>query len=388
MRVRRCVAGAREFAAGAAVRNEPARPCRILGVESTCDESGVALIEGRRIVSERLASQWQLTREYGGVFPTMSARQHAANLPRLYLDMLDTMKVDRNDQLRLDAVAVAAGPGLSPCLDVGLRFAKGICEAHSVPLVAVNHLEAHVLVSHLVDDELAFPYLALIVSGGHTQLLYCKGVGRYDILGTTHDDAIGEAFDKVARVLQIEPQPGDSYGRALERCASSCRSPATIAFPVAMSRRTDCDFSYSGLKAAVKRVVEAEGDQVLSDEKRAAIAAAFQEAAVSQVASRLRRALQGHVDPATATTIVLGGGVASNQAIQRCVRQVADQHRLRVVCPPATLCSDSAVSIAYAGALKFALGHCDPLTVGYSPRWPLGSQVSRSQPHVNESPCI
>eukprot|EP00474_Spongospora_subterranea_P010830 CRZ11288.1 hypothetical protein [Spongospora subterranea] len=352
------------------------RTLRVLGIESTCDETGIAVVEDETVVSSRLASQWNLLKENGGVVPILAAREHELNLPRLYNDVFNSLAEDGNsERLKVDAIAVAAGPGLGPCLHVGVEFAKNLCAIHSLPFIAINHLEAHILVNHLVTPALTFPYLAMILSGGHTQILVVNGIGRYDLLGTTQDDAIGEAFDKIAKLLSIESPSGESPGRSLELLAQSSVNRERFAFPVAMNRRRDCHFSYSGLKAAVRRLLE-QLPSPISSETAADVAFAFQRAAVAQIESRLKYAFKNYVGKISGiSSVVLGGGACCNLAIRDAVRNVAESQNVEFICPPANLCGDNGISIAYTGILKYRLGHTDPLSIGYSARWPIGNPV-------------
>lgn len=339
---------------------------RVLGIETTCDETAAAIVhrdeQGRgTIMSNAVLSQIAEHSAYGGVVPEIAARAH--------LDMLDMVvaraMVDaRCDFGRIDAVAVAAGPGLIGGVIVGLTTAKAIAMVAERPLIAVNHLEAHALTARLTDD-VAFPYCLFLASGGHTQILAVLGVGDYTRLGTTLDDAMGEAFDKVGKLLGL-PYPG---GPNVEREALR-GNPYRFTFPRPMLGRTVPDFSLSGLKTAVR--LEAESIAPLSDEDVADICAGFQAAIVDVVADRVSIGLnlfrERFGEP---SALVVAGGVAANQAIRAVLERRAADAGLRLVAPPAYLCTDNGAMIAWAGIERLMLGLTDDL--GFSPRarWPL-----------------
>jgi N6-L-threonylcarbamoyladenine synthase len=262
------------------------------------------------------------------------------------------------------AVAATAGPGLIGGLLVGLTTAKAIALAAGKPLVAVNHLEGHALTARLTDN-LEFPYLLLLVSGGHTQFLAVEGVGRYSRIGTTIDDALGEAFDKAAKLLGL-PYPG---GPAVEAMAKR-GNPARFALPRPLIDRPGADFSFSGLKTALR--LQAESIAPLTDTDVADLCASFQAAVIDVIANRAGHAMATFRNTHfRADTLVVAGGVAANEAIRAALREVATAHAFRLVTPPQRLCTDNAVMIAWAGAERLALGLTDPLDVPARPRWPL-----------------
>ena len=327
----------------------------ILGIESSCDETAVALVTGdRRIVAQRIASQDEEHRPFGGVVPEIAARAHAERLAPMVRAVLADAGMTLAD---VDAIAATAGPGLIGGVMVGLVTAKALAMAADKPLIAVNHLEGHALSPRLADATLEFPYLLLLASGGHCQLLLVRGVGDYRRLATTIDDALGEAFDKTAKILGL----GYPGGPAVERLAA-LGDPKAVKLPRPLLNSPEPHFSFAGLKSAVLRAKEAGIHQ------DADIAAAFQQAAIDCVIDRARRALgaAGEV-----TALVVAGGVAANQAVRGALETLAAQHGLRFVAPPLALCTDNAAMIAWAGAEKFARGDSDPLDVAARPRWPL-----------------
>ncbi|ONF96129.1 tRNA (adenosine(37)-N6)-threonylcarbamoyltransferase complex transferase subunit TsaD [Sphingomonas jeddahensis] len=325
----------------------------ILGLESSCDETAAALVTGdRQLLAHRLAGQEAAHRPYGGVVPEIAARAHVEALEPLIAAALADAGVTLAD---VDAVAATAGPGLIGGVMVGLVTGKALAHAAGKPLVAVNHLEGHALSPRLSDPDLEFPYLLLLVSGGHCQLLLVEGVGRYRRLATTIDDAAGEAFDKTAKLLGL----GFPGGPAVERAALS-GDPKAVPLPRPLLRSPEPHFSFAGLKAAVARVV---GQYAPED-----IAASFQAAVVDCLIDRTTRAMNR---AGGATALVVAGGVAANSAVRGALSSLAAEHGLRFVAPPLWLCTDNAAMIAWAGAERFAAGLTDPLDVAARPRWPL-----------------
>jgi N6-L-threonylcarbamoyladenine synthase len=327
----------------------------VLGIESSCDETAVALVTSdRRILAHRLAGQEAAHRPYGGVVPEIAARAHVEILPGLIESLLDEAGVTL---AKVDAVAATAGPGLIGGVMVGLVTAKGLALASGRPLVAVNHLEGHALSPMLSDPDLLFPYLLLLVSGGHCQLLLVEGVGRYRRLATTIDDAAGEAFDKTAKLLGL----GFPGGPAVERAALA-GDPAAVPLPRPLVGSDEPHFSFAGLKSAVLRARDS------GRFGQADIAASFQQAVVDCFVDRTRRAIH-EADGATA--LVVAGGVAANQAVRGALTALALEHGLPFVAPPAWLCTDNAAMIAWAGALRFEAGLTDGLDAPARARWPL-----------------
>lgn len=329
----------------------------VLGIESSCDETAAALVDGeRRIVAQRIASQDDAHRPYGGVVPEIAARAHAERIAPLVAAVLQDAGLELGD---LDAIAATAGPGLIGGVMVGLVTAKALAMASDKPLIAVNHLEGHALSPRLADPALQFPYLLLLVSGGHCQVLRVEGVGQYRRLATTIDDALGEAFDKTAKILGL----GFPGGPAVERLARQ-GSPKAVPLPRPLLGSSEPHFSFAGLKSAVLRAKQA-GTHADAD-----IAAAFQQAALDCVIDRTRRAL---VDSDGLTALVVAGGVAANQTIRAGLEGLAGEFGLPFVAPPLALCTDNAAMIAWAGQERLGLGNFvpDPLDIAARPRWPL-----------------
>lgn len=334
----------------------------VLGIESSCDETAAALVrDDRTILADVVLSQLDEHRPYGGVVPEIAARAHLDHLDHLVAEALSRSGVGLDG---VDAVAATGGPGLIGGVMVGVMTAKAIALVSGKPFVAVNHLEGHALTARLTDD-LAFPYLLLLVSGGHCQLLAVEGVGRYRRLGATIDDAAGEAFDKVAKMLDLGYPGGPAVQAAAER-----GDPRRFDLPRPMKGRPDCDFSFSGLKNAVRLLIGAQAP--LDDRSRDDIAAAFQLAVAEAIADRVRRALGLF----TATygnrgALVVAGGVAANEALRRTLAEVAGAAGFKLVAPPLRLCTDNAAMIAWAGLERFRLGHRDGMDFAPRPRWPL-----------------
>ena len=337
----------------------------ILGIETTCDETAAAVVAADenghgRILANEVLSQIAEHAAYGGVVPEIAARAHVEVLDRLIARALDRAST-RLDAL--DGIAVAAGPGLIGGVLIGLVTAKTLALVARKPLLAVNHLEAHALTARL-SDRVAFPYLLLLASGGHTQLVAVRNVGDYLRLGTTIDDAIGEAFDKVAKLLSL----GYPGGPEVERMAES-GNPERFALPRPMIGRAEADFSLSGLKTAVR--IEAERLAPLATSDVADLCASFQAAVVDVVVDRTRVALRGFEAAAgRPTALVAAGGVAANGAVRRALAAQAGEVGLRFVAPPLELCGDNGAMIAWAGLERLRAGLVDDLTVPARARWP------------------
>ena len=330
----------------------------VLGIESSCDETAAALVDSdRRILAQRIASQDEEHRPYGGVVPEIAARAHAERLTPLIAGTLADAGMSLSD---LDAIAATAGPGLIGGVMVGLVSAKALAMASDKPLIAINHLEGHALSPRLADPALEFPYLLLLVSGGHCQILLVEGVGHYRRLGTTIDDALGEAFDKTAKILGL----GFPGGPAVERLAAS-GDARKVSLPRPLLGTAEPHFSFAGLKSAVLRAKDS-GLHADAD-----IAASFQLAAVDCIIDRTRKAL-GLIDRPTA--LVVAGGVAANQAVRSALEGLAGASGLAFVAPPLALCTDNAAMIAWAGIER--LGQSDPLDFVARPRWPLDPEAA------------
>jgi N6-L-threonylcarbamoyladenine synthase len=338
----------------------------VLGIETTCDETAAAVIEraddgSGRILSNIVHSQIKDHAPYGGVVPEIAARAHVDLLDGIIAAAMSEAGVA---YAQLGGVAAAAGPGLIGGVIVGLTTAKAVALVHGTPLVAVNHLEAHALTPRLVA-KLDFPYCLFLASGGHTQIVAVLGVGDYVRLGTTVDDAIGEAFDKIAKLLGL-PYPG---GPQVERAAAN-GDPARFAFPRPMLGRSEANFSLSGLKTAVRQ--EAERRRPLSEQDVNDLCAGFQAAVLESTADRLRTGLVAFNDKFGApTALVAAGGVAANRAMRASLEQVATRAGTTLMLPPPELCTDNGAMIAWAGAERLALGLSDSNDASPRPRWPL-----------------
>ncbi|MBM6576974.1 tRNA (adenosine(37)-N6)-threonylcarbamoyltransferase complex transferase subunit TsaD [Microvirga sp. SRT01] len=325
----------------------------ILGLESSCDETAAALVtDDRRVLAHRLAGQEAAHAPYGGVVPEIAARAHVEAMEPLIAAALKDAGIALAD---VDAIAATAGPGLIGGVMVGLVTGKALAHAVGKPLIGVNHLEGHALSPRLSDPDLDFPYLLLLVSGGHCQLLLVKGVGRYRRLATTIDDAAGEAFDKTAKVLGL----GFPGGPAVER-AAALGNPRAVPLPRPLKGAAEPHFSFAGLKSAVARAA--------ADHSPEDLAASFQAAVVECLIDRTARAL--HAAP-EAKALVVAGGVAANTAVRTALAGLAAEHGRRFVAPPLWLCTDNAAMIAWAGVERFAAGLTDPLDMPARPRWPL-----------------
>ncbi|MCP4565655.1 MAG: tRNA (adenosine(37)-N6)-threonylcarbamoyltransferase complex transferase subunit TsaD [Bosea sp.] len=339
---------------------------RVLGIETTCDETAAAIVSVERsgeakILSNEVLSQIAAHAAYGGVVPEIAARAHVEAIDRIVARAFESAGMKPSE---IDGVAAAAGPGLVGGVMVGLTTAKAIALVTGRPFIAINHLEGHALTARLTDD-LPFPYLLLLVSGGHTQLLAVRGVGDYLRLGTTIDDAVGEAFDKIAKMLGL-PYPG---GPSVEREALK-GDPERFEFPRPMSGRPNPDFSLSGLKTAVRLV--AERIAPLSDRDVADLCASFQAAVVDVLVDRTRAGMracrEAGIKP---SSLVVAGGVAANQQIRNGLMRFATEAGLPMVAPPVALCGDNGAMIAWAGLERLRLGLVDDMGAVARPRWPL-----------------
>lgn len=349
------------------MQNTKAATLTVLGIETSCDETAAAVVRhashGRSdILSSVVRSQLDLHAAYGGVVPEVAARAHVDLLDVAVKQALADAKLDFS---AIDAVAAAAGPGLVGGLIVGITTGKAISLALRRPFIAVNHLEAHALTAGLTDN-LAFPYLLLLVSGGHTQLVIVKDVGAYERLGTTLDDALGEAFDKAAKLLGL-PYPG---GPEVERAA--LRGRPTIPLPRPMLGRSEPHFSLAGLKTALRH--EALARAPLTGQDVADLCASFQEAVADIVRDRTARAFslyEERLGPDAQKALVVAGGVAANKRLEAALAEVAGDHGFRLIVPPPELCTDNAAMVAWAGAMRLARGLTDDLSAPARARWPL-----------------
>lgn len=339
----------------------------VMGIESSCDETACALVnDERQILSSVVWSQYDEHRRFGGVVPEIAARAHLEKCDVLIQEALDKAGKTFSD---LDAVAVAGGPGLIGGVLVGVMTAKAIALCHDLPFIAVNHLEGHSLTVRL-SHPVAFPYLLLLTSGGHCQVLIVKGVGQYERLGGTIDDSAGEAFDKVAKMLNV----GYPGGPNLEKRAMQGDSRA-FDFPVPMRGRAGCDFSFSGLKTAVRVCIEKNAP--LSEQMTSDICASFQHAVVRQMQDRLTHAIATfRTRYPNAQDLVVAGGVAANKSVRTMIQELADKNGLIFSAPPIGLCTDNGVMIAWAGLERYRLGMTDTFDFRARPRWPLDTLTS------------
>ncbi|KAL0397765.1 UNVERIFIED_CONTAM: putative tRNA N6-adenosine threonylcarbamoyltransferase, mitochondrial [Sesamum calycinum] len=337
----------------------------VLGIETSCDDTAAAVVRSNgEILSQVVSSQADLLVRYGGVAPKMAEEAHSLVIDQVVQEALDKAKVTEED---LSAVAVTIGPGLSLCLRVGVRKARKVAGTYALPIVGVHHMEAHALVARLVERELQFPFIALLISGGHNLLILARDLGHYIQLGTTIDDAIGEAYDKTAKWLGLDMRR--SGGPAVEELARE-GDENFVKFKVPMKQHKDCNFSYAGLKTQVRLAIESKNIDASipiasagsEDRKaRADIAASFQ---------------------------VVSGGVASNQYVRSRLNKIVEKHALQLVCPPPSLCTDNGVMIAWTGIEHFQMGRYDPpppacepedAMLDLRPRWPLGEEYAEGR---------
>jgi N6-L-threonylcarbamoyladenine synthase len=342
----------------------------VLGIETSCDETAAAVVrDDRTVLAERILSQLAEHRPYGGIVPEIAARAHLDHTDCLVRDVITKAGLRFAD---LDGIAATAGPGLIGGLIVGVMTAKAIAAVVGKPFLAINHLEGHALSARLIA-ELPFPYLLLLVSGGHCQLLAVEGVGCYRRLGTTVDDAAGEAFDKCAKLLDL----GYPGGPAIERTAQA-GDPKRFPLPRPLAGRPGCDFSFSGLKTAVRQSIASLGTSpdlaTVSD-----LAASFQAAVADSLADRTAHALDAFsARYPDADTLVVAGGVAANATVRRRLEAIATEHGFRFFAPPPQLCTDNGAMIAWAGIERLKLGLSDGLDFAPRPRWPLDPTAPRA----------
>ncbi|GAA0478997.1 tRNA (adenosine(37)-N6)-threonylcarbamoyltransferase complex transferase subunit TsaD [Parasphingorhabdus litoris] len=335
----------------------------ILGIESSCDETAAALVTSdREILAHKLAGQEAEHAPFGGVVPEIAARAHA----EIITPLIEAALVEAELTLdHVDAIAATAGPGLIGGVMVGLVTGKALAMAADKPLIAVNHLEGHALSPRLANPDLEFPYLLLLASGGHCQILRVEGVGHYRRLATTIDDAAGEAFDKTGKILGL----GYPGGPKVEAIAKTGDADA-VPLPRPLKGSKDPHFSFAGLKSAVVRAHQS-GEHKAED-----IAASFQQATVDCLKDRLEKAIGDH---GPAPHLVVAGGVAANGPIRAMLEQLAADHGMQFTAPPLWLCTDNAAMIAWAGAERFAAGFTDPLDFVARPRWPLDPDAEKAR---------
>lgn len=333
---------------------------RILGIETSCDETGVAIYdEEKGLIANQLHTQIALHADYGGVVPELASRDHIRKLAPLLQAALQEANLTAKD---IDGVAYTCGPGLVGALLVGSTVARSLAYAWNVPAIGIHHMEGHLLAPMLEENPPHFPFVALLVSGGHTQLVRVDGVGRYELLGESIDDAAGEAFDKTAKLLGLD-YPG---GAALARLASN-GTPNRFAFPRPMTDRPGLDFSFSGLKTfaanTLHQVMQEEGE--LTEQSKADIAYAFQEAVVDTLAIKCKRALK----QTGLTRLVIAGGVSANKQLRQTLAELMQQLDGEVFYPQPQFCTDNGAMIAYAGFLRLKQGQQQDLAIEVRPRW-------------------
>lgn len=351
----------------------------VLGLESSCDETAAAIIrlgtDGRVVVlAEKVRSQNDAHAPYGGVVPEIAARAHAEVMDGLVREVLDAASLTLND---LDGIAATSGPGLIGGVMAALMTAKGLALGSGKPLMAVNHLEGHAL-SPRLSGPVAFPYLLLLVSGGHTQLLVVEGVGRYHRLGSTMDDAAGEAFDKTAKVMGL----GFPGGPALEKMAQS-GNPDRFNLPTPLGHRPGCDFSFAGLKTAARQIWERL--ERPTDTDKADLAASMQRQIARTLANRAANAMKYFIETYPDTgrlTLVVAGGVAANRTVRAALEDAAESQGFRFMAPPMKWCTDNAAMIALAGAERLRFGQTDELSAPARARWPLDALSAKLDPAI------
>lgn len=344
----------------------------VMGIETSCDETAVAIIrEDREILSNIILSQLKEHEAFGGVVPEIAARAHMDHIDTLILAALDEAGIALDD---LDGIAATIGPGLIGGVMIGMMAGKAISAVHNIPFLGINHLEAHLLTPRLTDN-VSFPYLVLLVSGGHTQILVAENVGKYKRWGTTIDDALGECFDKSAKLMGL-PYPG---GPNLEKIANKCtlgdQAIERFALPTPLKGREGCDFSFSGLKTAVRNHIEKLPAGDLDPQDVIDLAYSFQNTVGLILQDRCKRAIDqfhaSYPSEGRKHSFIVCGGVAANQHIRRVLETLAEGNNMEFSAPPLKLCSDNGAMIAWAGLEKLARGMVDDLSVAARPRWPL-----------------
>ncbi|MEC8643728.1 MAG: tRNA (adenosine(37)-N6)-threonylcarbamoyltransferase complex transferase subunit TsaD [Pseudomonadota bacterium] len=333
---------------------------KILGIETSCDETGVALFcETGGVIENRVYSQIDLHRKYGGVIPELASRDHIRKTLPLVKSVLEEHHLGKKD---INGIAYTAGPGLVGALLVGASVAKSLALAWGVPAIGVHHMEGHLLATLLTEDPPNYPFIALLVSGGHSQLIACYENQEYQLLGESQDDAAGEAFDKVAKMLGLD-YPG---GPVIEKLAAK-GDPERFSFPRPMTKKPGLDFSFSGLKTAVANEIKAHANMTLID--KADLAASFQAAALETIRIKCKRAL----DSTGIKSLVVAGGVSANLALRENLEKIAQDKNVRIHYPPLDLCTDNGAMIAFAGYKRLCSGHEEDLTIQVKARWPLAN---------------
>ncbi|KAG9302524.1 hypothetical protein G9A89_007228 [Geosiphon pyriformis] len=349
----------------------------VLGIETSCDDTGVGIVRSNgHILSDVIQLQQELHEPMGGIVPTLAMQAHQSHLPLTIIKALNEAKLNvMND---IDVIAATRGPGLSPCLNVGLIAGKVLAAALRKPLIGVHHMASHALTVRLTNKELKFPFMALLISGGHTLILIVHGVNHYTQLGTTLDDSIGEAYDKIARFLKLNwtKGRGGGLGEALEKAAFD-GDPRKYSLPTPMTKTKqtkECpNLSFSGLKTSTILLVEKEKLDIEDLQVKRDIAAAFQFTAIQHLINKLVLAFEWcKKRNISLTALVVSGGVARNKAIRMSLEKTAlDRYSLQLICPAPHLCSDNGVMIAWAGVERYRVGLVDDYTINHIPKWPI-----------------
>ena len=348
----------------------------VLGIESSCDETAAAIVNDKKeILGESLLSQKEHT-AFGGVVPEVAARAHLEHIDEIIEDTIKKAKININE---IDAIAAAAGPGLIGGVTVGVMAAKAMALALNKPFIAVNHLEGHALAARL-SNEISFPYLLLLVSGGHCQILIVKDVNEYERLGTTIDDAAGEAFDKVAKMLNL----GYPGGPIVDKMAAIGNNERFV-LPRPMINSGDCNLSFSGLKTAVRKIIEASSPDgklehaIINKDDTADICASFQLAATDCLIAKLQKAIDIFKEKyPEGKDVVASGGVAASAFLRNRLKELCENNNLIFSAPPMRFCTDNGVMIAWAGLERFQRGFVDDLKFKPRPRWPLDSEAPKA----------
>lgn len=334
---------------------------KVLGIETSCDETGIALYDTESgLLAHRVYSQIAVHAEYGGVVPELASRDHVRKGLPLVKEVLAEASLTVDD---LDAIAYTSGPGLIGALLVGACFGRSLAWSLDIPAIGVHHMEGHLLAPMLEDEQPDFPFIALLVSGGHTQLIQVDGIGQYSLLGESLDDAAGEAFDKAAKMMGL-PYPGGPELSRLARDGDATR----FKFPRPMTDRPGLDFSFSGLKTHTRtQILDCAEDGVLAEQDKADISACFQAAVVDTLAIKCRRAMK----QTGVKNLIIAGGVGANYLLRAQLKEMAEKHGGKVYYPRLELCTDNGAMIAYAGAQRLLAGQTTDLSISCVPRWPL-----------------
>lgn len=336
-------------------------PIRILGIETSCDETGIAIYDREQgLLADALYSQVGLHADYGGVVPELASRDHVQKTLPLIRQVLDKAGCGRDD---ITGIAYTAGPGLAGALLVGAAIGRSLAWAWGIPAIAIHHMEGHLLAPLLEENPPEFPFVALLVSGGHSMLVTVRAVGDYQVIGETLDDAAGEAFDKTAKLLGLS-YPG---GPALANLARQ-GNPDRFHFPRPMTNRPGLDFSFSGLKTfAINTLAENTHDGKVDEQTKADIARAFEDAVVDTMAIKCKRALR----ETGLSRLVMAGGVSANQSLRQRMQELASREKFRIYYPRPEFCTDNGAMIAFAGAVRMAAGHHEETAFDVKARWPI-----------------